>query len=44
MEFDVLMSLLKISIVTYFKMIDGKIYLQDGFRIGESILKLLAGI
>jgi hypothetical protein len=33
---DDIMSLLEISIETYFKMIDGKIYLQrDGLPIGK---------
>ena len=42
---DDIMSLLEISIETYFKMIDGKIYLQrDGLPIGKSISKPLAGI
>ena len=42
---DDIMSLLEISIETYFKTIDGKIYLQrDGLLIGKSILKPLAGI
>ena len=42
---DDIMSLLEISIETYFKTIDGKIYLQrDGLPIGKSISKPLAGI
>ena len=40
-----IMKLLHISIETYFKTIDGKIYFQrDGLPIGKSILKPLAGI
>ena len=40
-----IMILLEISIETYFKTIDGKIYLQrDGLPIGKSISKPLAGI
>ena len=39
------MKLLEISIETYFKTIDGKIYFQrDGLPIGKSISKPLAGI
>ena len=42
---DDIMSLLEISIETYFKTIDGKIYFQrDGLPIGKSISKPLAGI
>jgi len=40
-----IMKLLEISIETYFKTIDGKIYFQrDGLPIGKSISKPLAGI
>ena len=39
------MKLLEISIETYFKTLDGKIYFQtDGLPIGKSISKPLAGI
>ena len=39
------MKLLEISIETYFKTLDGKVYLQrDGLPIGKSISKPLAGI
>ena len=39
------MKLLQISIETYFKTLDGKIYFQrDGLPIGKSISKPLAGI
>ena len=42
---DEIMKLLEISIETYFKTIDGKIYFQrDGLPIGKSISKPLAGI
>ena len=42
---DDIMKLLEISIETYFKTIDGKIYFQsDGLPIGKSISKPLAGI
>jgi len=42
---DDIMKLLEISIETYFKTIDGKIYRQtDGLPIGKSISKPLAGI
>ena len=42
---DDIMNLLEISIETYFKTIDGKIYFQrDGLPIGKSISKSLAGI
>ena len=38
-------KLLKISVETYFKTIDGKIYFQrDGLPIGKSISKPMAGI
>ena len=44
-EIDDIMKLLEISIETYFKTIDGKIYFQrDGLPIGKSISKSLAGI
>ena len=44
-EIDDIMKLLEISIETYFKTIDGKIYFQrDGLPIGKSISKPLAGI
>ena len=40
-----IMKLLEISVETYFKTIDGKIYFQrDGLPIGKSISKPLAGI
>ena len=39
------MKLLEITIETYFKTLDGKIYFQrDGLPIGKSISKPLAGI
>jgi len=42
---DDIIKLLEISIETYFKTIDGKIYFQrDGLPIGKSISKPLAGI
>ena len=42
---DDIMKLLEISIETYFKTLDGKIYFQrDGLPIGKSISKPLAGI
>ena len=42
---DDIMKLLEISIETYFKTLDGKVYLQrDGLPIGKSISKPLAGI
>ena len=42
---DDIMQLLEISIETYFKTLDGKIYFQrDGLPIGKSISKPLAGI
>ena len=42
---DDIMKLLQISIETYFKTLDGKIYFQrDGLPIGKSISKPLAGI
>ena len=42
---DEIVKLLEISIETYFKTIDGKIYFQrDGLPIGKSISKPLAGI
>jgi len=44
-EIDDIMKLLEISIETYFKTLDGKIYFQrDGLPIGKSISKPLAGI
>ena len=44
-KIDDIMKLLEISIETYFKTIDGKIYYQrDGLPIGKSISKPLAGI
>ena len=44
-ETDDIMKLLEITIETYFKTLDGKIYFQrDGLPIGKSISKLLAGI
>ena len=42
-EIDDIMKLLEISIETYFKTLDGKIYFQrDGLPIGKSISKPLA--
>jgi hypothetical protein len=44
-EIDDIMKLLEISIETYFKTLDGKIYFQrDGLPISKSISKPLAGI
>ena len=44
-EIDDIMKLLEITIETYFKTLDGKIYFQrDGLLIGKSISKPLAGI
>ena len=44
-EIDDIMKLLEITIETYFKTLDGKIYFQrDGLPIGKSISKPLAGI
>ena len=44
-EIDDIMKLLEISIETYFKTLDGKIYFQrDGLPIGKSISKPLADI
>ena len=44
-EVEDISKLLEISIETYFKTLDGKIYFQkDGLPIGKSILKPMAGI